>query len=586
MLSSLLLGSTTPSNFVYEAKHSAPEGANLKLSTSADTWAEIRLSKEGEQWVATVRSQKNGVATIGTDPRFPKERCRQVLDGRYSLPFRVPDGRLRAFRDTVGEVIRFSWGFESEVAGKKVKGWIELAPLPDPLADGEATATPKTVKSTQFPTKDRDDRATGFEVTKRPFHWSGAFGDALVVTFDDAFAWRRQDIKLAFWSEAAWTPFWKMSPKAMSGFEFIETWGGGAPGCFEPMSDRVNRWASAEVLEDGTTRKIIRWKYALVNPDYIPWAGNKGSKQVPEVEEEWTILPDGTVYRLQRFWPSLDTGEPQHSLGVQLAEADVVFAADTLPEEVVPRETLTAFGADGRRVVASYPTKNETRNSKVGDWPRFGYAIHFLDPALPDPFIGFADPGLDSSLDWAGTWHEQQFWRFSHFPFNNEPFVNESNSQLEGRGAITHTCLAYVGDARRRDWSDNYKVDARGRKYREWVSVLGMEPKGNLQRMDNRLKDWQEGKRWTKLVSGAKATWNSACGEIRLTNLSEKVVLSPSFGRLPSLIFEGKHRPTNMTLNGRGLKPFTDFRMGTEGGQVLIWFSPNLEPGQLELFVK
>lgn len=76
------------------------------------------------------------------------------------------------------------------MAGKKVKGWIELAPLPDPVADGEATATPHTVTSTKIPTKDRDDRATGFEVTKRPFHWSGAFGEALVVTFDDAFAWR------------------------------------------------------------------------------------------------------------------------------------------------------------------------------------------------------------------------------------------------------------------------------------------------------------------------------------------------------------------------------------------------------------
>lgn len=112
MLSSLPLGALSDSNFVYEAKNPEADGASLKLSSSADTWAEIRLSKEGEQWVATVRSQKDGVSTIGTDPRFGKERYRQVLDGRYSLPFRVPDGRLRAFRDTVGDVIRFSWGFE------------------------------------------------------------------------------------------------------------------------------------------------------------------------------------------------------------------------------------------------------------------------------------------------------------------------------------------------------------------------------------------------------------------------------------------------------------------------------------------
>jgi hypothetical protein len=578
---SIIIGSQS---MIYETRASRVEEARLQMRDSSGVIAEIELKKEGSQWRASVSAQKNGQTLIGKDSRFAPSRYSQVLDGRYSLPFKTPDGRLRAFRDSVGKVIRFAWGFEQEVAGEKTKGWVELAPLPDPFGqEVKVEGVGNNLTTTPIPSQDKDDRATGFRVTKRPFHWSGAFGDALVVTFDNAFAWQQKDLKLAFWSEAAWTPFWVMSPKAMQGFEFVETWGGGAQGCFEPMSDRVNRWARAEVVEDTEVRKIIRWRYALVNPDYVPWGAALGSKQPPEVEEEWTVTPDGTVFRLQRFWPSLDTAEAQHSLGIQLAEADVVFASNVLPEDVLPREALTAFGSDGKRVQATYPRKGRNQTTKVGDWSRFGYAVHYADQLLPDPFIGFADPGLDSSLDWPDTWHEQQFWRFSHFPFNHEPFANETNSQHEGRGLITHTCLAYVGDARRRDWKNEYLVDGRGRKYREWSSLIGMEPKGSLDAMDQRLKQWQEGGRWEKLIRGAKGRWNPGRGELVLDKVSGSVILGDGSGRRPLISLPKESLIKEVSLAGRRLAKGKEWRTAMAGGRTLIWFSPKLGRGDVRL---
>lgn len=565
---------------VYISRTEDPQGAELVMSDQAGVIASISLHRAGTVWEARVEAEKEGVSLLGQDPRFTRERYRQVLDGRYSLPFRKPDGRLRAFRDRVGGVVRFAWGFTETVAGKVKSGWIELAPLPDPFqSDVTAQGSEGSLSVTKIPLRDKDDRQAGFKVSKRPFHWSGAFGDAIVVTFDDAFAWRSQDIKLAFWSEAAWTPFWVMSPKAMQGYEFIETWGGGAKGCFEPMSDRVNRWASAEVVEDSSVRKIIRWRYALVNPDYVPWGAGLGSKQLPEAEEEWTILPEGTIHRVQRFWPSLDAAEPQHSLGLQLAEADVVFAADALPEEVLPAQALTAFGPGGQRVKATYPRQGQPQRPKVGDWQRFGYATHYKERGLPDAFIGFADAGLDSSLDWPGTWHEERFWRFSHFPFNHEPFVYETNSQHEGRGVITHTCLAYVGDARRRDWKDSFKVDGRGRKFREWASLIGMEPKGRIAAMDLRLKEWQEGARWEKLVTGAKAKWVPGRGELVISDPVLKITLKDGGAVRPTLSLPAKFVVRGISLNGRALVLNRDWRTASAGGRRLVWFSPRLVPG-------
>ena len=108
------------------------------------------------------------------------------------------------------------------------------------------------------PTGDPDDRTTGFAITRREYNWSGCFGEALVVSFGEEFAFRQRDCKLVFWSEANYVPAWHLSNQLLQCYEFAETWGGGSVGCMEPMSDRLRRWASVEVVSTPASRIVAR----------------------------------------------------------------------------------------------------------------------------------------------------------------------------------------------------------------------------------------------------------------------------------------------------------------------------------------
>lgn len=428
---------------------------------------------------------------IGRDQRFSPDRYRHKLNGTYSIVARKPDGRLKFKIDRVGGLFRSFWGFEAVIAGEPVKGWMELAPLPLP-ARRDFSIKPLGVvasrlKWTENPVQDRSDRRTGFRAVLRDYHWSGTDGKAWVVTFDDRMPWRAQDIKLVFPEQAAWVPGYQLSPRHLVQFEFIETWGGGAQGCYEPMSDRVDRFGKVELVEDKPDRKVLRWTYQLANPDYVRWGELAGGTQKPEVEELWTIYPDGSAVRRQRYWPSLDSGLRQHDLGCQVAEFDVVWAADTLPEEATPRQAATIF-SPGRSHPIAFPSQRRPEDPQFAQEPEFGVAIHSLDEGLPDVFgvfsqAGATNPPYQLSTDGGPDWHREKFWRFSHFPFGFEPFQYETNSQTEGRGRITHSSLVYVGAPQDRDWESKYKVDDRGRKYREFVSVVGLGPRGKFDSM-------------------------------------------------------------------------------------------------------
>ena len=455
----------------------------LELSLSAE--------KIGKHWEVWVSASENGKDLIGADSRFWKERYRQVLDGRYSIIAKQPDGRVKLLQDKVSNSARFFWGYHEVVAGKPVSGWMEFPPISLAKVGPFEIATQGTVVKKQLnrmlPTADRDDRSTGFKAVKRPYHWSGTEGDAWVITFGKECRWQGQDVKLVFPEGGAWVPGYQLSPKHMVQFEFLETWGGGAKGCYEPMSDRVNRFSKVELLEDRKDRKTLKWTYQLINPDYVRWGEPLGSKQDPTVEEIWTVFPDGTAKRTQRYWAPLDTSEQQHVYGTQVAEFDVVWASNVLPEQVTPTNAATIF-APGKTLPIEYPSQRKTTDPLMGAEPVFGVAVHSIDPQLPDVFAvfdqkGTLNPPYHVSTDDDKDWHRERFWRFSHFPFNLEPFTYETNSQTEGRGQVSHSSLVYVGAPADRDWKSQWKQDKNGRKYREWVTTVGVAPKKSFEKM-------------------------------------------------------------------------------------------------------
>nr|MCU0316924.1 hypothetical protein [Fimbriimonadaceae bacterium] len=490
MISALLLLASPSQSLAFEAIFAPGEPFSFALERDQFS-AKILAQKKGSTWEISVEAKDQGRDLIGADARFPRERYRQVLDGAYSHPSQEPDGRVKVVQDKVAKAIRFYWGFSREISGEVKQGWMELPPLPvisfeslRPQAKGKEVAP---LKQWLIPTQDRDDRAKGFRVEKRPYHWSGTDGQAWVITFGSEMAWQSKDIKLVFPEGGAWVPGYQLSRQHLVQFEFIETWGGGAKGCYEPMSDRVNRFSKVELVSDRKDRKVLRWTYQLINPDYIRWGEAAGSKQLPEVEEIWTIFSDGTAVRRQRYWAPLDTALPQHDLGCQVAELDVVWASDTLPQDVTPSQAATVF-TDGRFFSVDFPSQRKEHDPKFADESVFGVAVHSLDPELPDVYAvfdkrGSLNPPYQLSTDGGPDWHREKLWRFSHFPFNLEPFQYETNSQTEGRGQISHTSLVYVGAPADRHWESQWMIDPRGRKYREWVTTVGLAPKRDFAKM-------------------------------------------------------------------------------------------------------
>lgn len=477
----LLAGFQTAPSVITELKFAPNKRFSLALE-GEKVALKVSAAKTGTHWEIWVDASENGKNLIGTDSRFQKDRYRHVLDGRYSLIAKQPDGLLKVIQDSLAGTVKVYWGYQETIAGKKVSGWTEFAPIPLPntgnlqvKTDGQVEIRPV---DRSLPTQDNDDRKTGFKATKRKYHWSGTDGEAWVVTFGDRCKWRSQDVKLVFPEQGAWVPGYQLSNKHMVQFEFLETWGGGAKGCYEPMSDRVNRFSKVELIEDRQDRKTLRWTYQLINPDYVRWGEPLGSKQDPLAEEIWTIYPDGSAKRVQRYWAPLDTAEEQHSLGTQVAEFDVVWASNVIPEDVTPKQAATVF-APRKQLPIEYPSQRKPSDPLFSGEKVFGIAAHSLDPNLPDVFAvfdqkGALNPPYQISTDDVRDWHRERFWRFCHFPFNNEPFMYETNSQAEGRGQITHSSLVYVGAPTDRNWESQWKKDAGGRKYREWTTTVGL----------------------------------------------------------------------------------------------------------------
>ena len=123
----------------------------------------------------------------------------QVLTGtQYSVPFTNTDKKIRIFREANGGFFHFYYGVRKTIHGKEASDWMELRPSKDwakpgtqyyaalvALNKGEAVFN--SIKALQKPRADLDDRQTGFKVTQREYNWSGFYGDALVVSFDQTF---------------------------------------------------------------------------------------------------------------------------------------------------------------------------------------------------------------------------------------------------------------------------------------------------------------------------------------------------------------------------------------------------------------
>lgn len=425
---------------------------------------------------------------------------KHVLTGnKYSMPFNETNKTIRIFREDNADFFHYYYQVSKNYLGEKNVDWIELRPSPDWTAAGseffialvslhKGQTIIKNVRAVQKPVKDRKDIKTGFKVTKREYNWSGFIGDAYVVTFDEAFQFHEQDKKFVFWTEMNYIPAWHLNNQLLYTYEFAETWDDQVPGCHEPMSDRLLQWSDVKVLEDNPVRKVLKWHYVLCNPNYkYPhyWEG----KQLPEVDEYWTFYPDGSGTRRIEYKPKLDTEfRAPHELGELISLA----GSKAHSSDFYNSPALTLMNLDGE-IKQAHPGPKFDYYSEIDDWDQQILAVHFQeepdvfcawsdDPEIPETFSGY-------QIRFENAWQNPN-GEIVHWPVNKRPYTSAYASGGTWQAEVSHACLISWGVRDGIDWEDNFKIDETGRKYREWVSLVGLNNPGATETMKNKTATW------------------------------------------------------------------------------------------------
>jgi hypothetical protein len=285
-------------------------------------------------------------------------------------------------------------------------------------------------------------------------------------------------------------PAWHVNNQLLYTYEFVETWGGGNPGCHEPMSDRLLRWSQVEITEDNAVRKVVHWQYVLCDPDYkVPY--DSIGTQVPEVDEFWTFYPDGSGTRYITYTPKLDMNikpEQPH----ELAELIAVSGSSTNSIDNFDSPALTFTNLEGKTLLA-HPGPKFDYDSEINDWlqqisvmhfknqPDF-YSVFSADERFPDTYSGY-------KIKYQNTWHGTN-GKSVHWPVNKRPYTGAVGSGGTWTAEVKHSCLVSIDVKEGVDWADNYKTDSRGRKYRDWIMLFGAEEKNKIDTIRDVVRSW------------------------------------------------------------------------------------------------
>jgi hypothetical protein len=468
-----------------------------------DNYTMIKVDNVNGKIVVSVTDRQNGQADVldNTAQSDKSKRYKNILgENTYSVPWTGTNKKLRILHHINEKFFHFYYQVTKSGKGSSATGWAELAPskewsqLNDNFYAGlvafDGKATFDNVISWSEPTVDIDDSNTGFAVTFREFNWSGYFGDALVVTFNKTAAPLTEGKrKFVFWKEANYIPCWYLDNNLLYSNEFVETWGGGFPGCHEPMSDRILLFSKVTLDENTASRKVVHWHYILSNPDYnIPDDGS--GSQVPEVDEFYYIYPDATVIRKIQYKPKLDT---EFRNWHELTELIVISGNSTKAADHLSNPALSIWPVNGVEE-EYYPMGGSNYDESKNDATIL--AAHFNNH--PDVFNVFSDNASHPET-YAGypiniykTWHSAKF-AFTHWPVSKEQFwYNDEknwNPQIWSQ-QVNHSSLAGAGVYGGTDWNSKYKTAPNGRKYREFISLMSLSPKGNLQFAKQKTLKW------------------------------------------------------------------------------------------------
>lgn len=577
-----------------------------KSGDSPDTnnFTSIRLSRNAQnKVVVSIRDRQAGTDNVLDNTGivnlssvvFGQKRYEHLLDGAntYSVPFTGTNKRFRICRDAPAGFFHFYYAVKAYIHGQWADGWMELAPSRDwgisskdfyvalyvrSGNDAAALATFDNLKVMQKPTEDQNDSHTGFNIDRREYNWSGFSGDAIVVSFGDDFDYDK-DCKFVFWSENNYVPAWHLNNQLQYSYEFLETWGGGSAGCHEPMSDRILRWSAVEILEDNDVRKVVHWHYVLADPDYKTPDDGIGA-QLPEADEYWTFYPDGTGIRRIRYTPKLDTDFRKWH---EITELIAIAGSLSNPQDHHSYPALTVLNLDGD--VDYYhpdPYNSGPWNTDTANWDQIIMATHFH--SAPDAFSAFSQNSdipqtyafypLKPDISWHGT-----RYKFAHWPVGKEPLYSDAfKSHGTWSAQVASNGLMGIGVQGGTGWSNHYQIDDRGRRYREWASLVGLNAPGDNNALKDKTRTWLYPGAITML--GPDSVFDGLDymqKEIVFANTGDEpkcnFVLDPDYTTInPTFRINNWRRcSAKIFLNGRRLSRGEDFYWACRPGQLIVW---------------
>ena len=77
-----------------------------------------------------------------------------------------------------------------------------------------------------------------------------------------------------------------------------------------------------------------------------------------------------------------------------------------------------------------------------------------------------------------------------HWPVNKRPFTGNWGSGGTWKEEVSHACLMSIDVQDGISWEDHYKIDKRGRKYRDWVLLIGLNEQNDLDGLREVTKSW------------------------------------------------------------------------------------------------
>ncbi|MDR1652171.1 MAG: hypothetical protein LBS01_00705 [Prevotellaceae bacterium] len=556
----------------------------------------ITVVLEGNYPLIEAVDRQNGIDNVLDNTntiaanKLASRYCLLLNAEQYSVPFTAVNGKVKILRNAISGFFHFYVGVEKNIDGVTKNDWVELAQSKDWSAQGQKfLVAPIAVTKTKDKTHSKFidtkidkfepsdiDATSSFSAARREFVWAGFKGDAIVITFDKGTKTGQQGHKFVFWSEANYVPMWIMNNELAFCYEFVEVWSNkGVPGCFEPMSDRLKRFSGAEILENSPLRKVVKWDYTLVNPDYnLPAPGN----QKPEVEEIYTIYPDGTGTRKITFRQKTDGGFRSHH---ELAEPMVISGSSTIPADHFGSPALKVSNAE-EATFELLPSRNLNVET-VKAWQEQIYTVNLNN--APNPFCVFAYSQNNKqtaplAITPEFTWHNTHY-QMSHFPTDRQPYLNGyDKSMADFPSQISHSSVIGIEAMENTDWTDDYLTDTNGRKYRVYISLIGLD-------MDKNNIAAQYTQTW--LYKGTVQTSENC--EFKEMDYAEKTfVLSKKAEGICNVVFSKNIinpvlKFENADLSNLNLKidnrSFTDIITEKRGNDFYIFINKKIEAGSL-----